>query len=95
MLPRLYEEFRNASPEERKDFKKKRFLILSRKERLNKEKKEKLDDLMAKNNRLFQAYLLKEQMLNLFDEQDEKSALERMETWFENVRRVDLSNLLR
>ena len=79
-------EFANADPEERKDFKHKRFLILSRGERLSEEDTEKLDDLMAKNERLYQAYLLKEQVASIFDEQDEAIGLERLEKWFENVK---------
>jgi len=80
------QEFANASPDERKNFKEKRFIILYRNERLTEEKKEKLNDLMVKNDRLYQAYLLKEQALDIFDEQDEKIALERLEMWFANVK---------
>jgi transposase len=80
------QEFANASPDEQKNFKKKRFIILYRNERLTEEKKEKLNDLMAKNDRLYRAYLLKEQALDIFDEQNEKTALERLERWFANVK---------
>lgn len=78
-------EFANASDEERKSFKKKRFIILYRKERLDEKKKEELNSLMVKNERLYQAYLLKEQILDIFDEQNEENASVRLERWFENV----------
>ena len=41
---------------------------------------------MAKNERLYQAYLLKEQVASIFDEQNEVIGLERLEKWFENVK---------
>lgn len=79
------QEFAKADAETRKNFKKKRFIILKRGKRLDKEKQETLNELMKENERLYQAYLLKEQALDIFDEDDEKTALERLDKWFENV----------
>jgi len=82
-------EFANASDEERKNFKKKRFIILYRNENLDEKKREELNALMAKNERLYQAYLLKEQILDIFDEQNEENASKRLDGWFENVAKAD------
>jgi hypothetical protein len=49
-------------------FKKKRFLILKRGKRLDEDARETLNTLMAENERLYQAYLLKEQALDIFEE---------------------------
>ena len=84
------QEFANASKEERKNMKNKRFLILSRGKRLDEEEREELKDLMAKNDTLYKGYLLKEQVQDILDEPDEKTALKRLKKWFENVKEAGL-----
>jgi len=64
----------------------KRFLILSRQERLDKEKKETLQDLLSLNKNLYAAYLLKEQALDIFDEESQENATKRLKRWIENVK---------
>ena len=85
------QEFAKADVETRKKYKKKRFLILKRGKRLDKEKQESLNALMAENERLYQAYLLKEQALDVFDERDEDNARKRLDKWFENVKEAGIS----
>jgi transposase len=84
------QEFANADVATRKKYKKKRFLILKRGKRLHEEKRETLHALMAENERLYQAYLLKEQALDIFDERDEATALNRLDKWFENVKEAGI-----
>jgi hypothetical protein len=60
------QEFAKADAVTRKKFKKKQFLILKRGKRLDEAAWETLNTLMAENERLYQAYLLKEQALDLF-----------------------------
>ncbi len=45
---------------------------------------------MTENERLYQAYLLKEQALDIFEERDEETALKRLDTWFKNVKKAAL-----
>jgi transposase len=78
-------EFANADEKERKEMKHKRFLILARQERLDKYEKESLNNLMQLNKELYKAYILKEQILDIFAESNEKSACERLQKWIENV----------
>ena len=85
------QEFEKADAATRKKFKKKRFLILKRRKKLDEEKQETLKTLMAENERLYQAYLLKEQALDIFDERDEATALQRLERWFANVKVAGLA----
>lgn len=85
------QEFARADAATRKKFKKKRFLILKRGKRLDEESRETLTSLMAENERLYQAYLLKEQALDIFDEKDEETALQRLERWFQNVKEARLA----
>jgi transposase len=85
------QEFAKADVETRKKYKKKRFLILKRGKKLDEEKRETLNALMVDNERLYQAYLLKEQALDIFDEQDEENALKRLDNWFENVKEAGIS----
>lgn len=78
-------EFAKADPEARKQMKKKRFLMLTRKKRLDDKKQETLKNLMDENEQLYRAYLLKEQGLDIFDEEDKNTALCRLDMWFKNV----------
>jgi transposase len=78
-------EFAQADAEERKLMKHKRFLILSRRKNLNPEEIETLDTLMKQNNALYVAYLLKEQGLDIFDEDNPISGLARLYKWMENI----------
>ncbi len=80
-------EFAKADDSERKNMKHKRFIILSREENLQKEDREELDKLMKKNEKLYKGYLLKEQILTIFE--DKKSTFEqikgRIEIWLSNI----------
>jgi len=77
-------EFAKADEEERKKMKKKRFLILSRQKNLESEKTEELNQLLEQNSTLYTAYVLKEQVLDIFD--DEKTiAKRRLNTWLKNI----------
>lgn len=84
------QEFAKADTETRKKFKKKRFIILRRNKRLDEKNKETLQELMKDNEKLYQAYLLKEQALDIFDEENEETALDRLDKWFENVKEAGL-----
>jgi transposase len=84
-------EFAKADPEERKLMKHKRFLILSRRKNLDKEKTETLESLIKQNNTLYVAYLLKEQVLDIFEEGDAISGIVRLYKWFENVANAGLT----
>lgn len=72
------QEFAKAYPELKKTFKKKCFVILKRNKRLDEKKRETLQNLMKENEKLYQAYLLKEQALDIFDEEKKETALKRL-----------------
>ena len=86
-------EFSRADFEERKRMKKKRFLILSRDKNLNNEKREELRTLLEINKNLQVAYILKEQILDIFDEKSKENALLRIEKWKENVINAQVEEL--
>ena len=83
-------EFLKASKEERINMKHKRFLILYRNKNLNKEQKKNLNELMKQNKKLYEAYLLKEQVLSIFDRKQKNIALERLNSWRENVKKAKI-----
>ena len=66
-------------------------MILKRGKRLDEGARETLNTLMAENERLYQSYLLKEQALDIFEEKDEETALQRLEQWFQNVKEAGLA----
>jgi len=78
-------EFAKANKEERINMKHKRFLILYRNKNLNKEQEKNLNELMDQNKTLYEAYLLKEQALNIFDRKQKNIALRKLENWKKNV----------
>ena len=83
-------EFLKADKEERINMKHKRFLILYRNKNLNKEQRNSLNELMKQNKKLYEAYLLKEQALSIFDRKQKNMALERLSSWEKNVRKAKI-----
>jgi len=80
-------EFAKAADEERIDVKRKRWIILSRENNLKPEQKETLIQLMKNNDRLYKAYLLKEQILSIFDDKTStfEKICDRIKSWLENI----------
>jgi len=78
-------EFAKASERERFYMKKKRFMILKREKNLNEKQKENLKELMDRNETLYTAYLLKEQISDILDEDNVTKALDRLSHWKKNV----------
>jgi transposase len=80
-------EFSGAEKQERIEMKHKRFIILKKADNLETKEKEALRSLMQSNARLYKAYLLKEQIISIFD--DKKSTFEKIReriiSWFENI----------
>lgn len=80
-------EFALVEPEERKLMKKKRWIILNRNKNLKSEQREELKTLMETNEKLYKAYILKEQILSIFDEKETTFEIikQRLTTWMENI----------
>ena len=80
-------EFDKATDEERVEMKRKRWVILTREHNLKTEQKEELAELMKRNDRLYKAYLLKEQILSIFEDKIStfEKICERINCWFENI----------
>jgi len=83
-------EFAKADKEERINMKHKRFLMLYRSKNLDIEQEKNLNELMDQNKKLYEAYLLKEQVLSIFDRKQKNIALERLKSWKENVQKSEL-----
>jgi transposase len=78
-------EFAKADEEQRKDMKKKRFVILRRRKNLSSNQIETLDEMMSYNDNLYRAYLMKEHIADIFDEDDYNESVKRLERWKKNV----------
>jgi len=85
------QEFAQADPEERKEMKHKRFLILSRNKNVEEEKREELETLLQQNESLSKAYLLKEQVLDILDESELDTGLKRLKKWMRNVEKSGIT----
>ena len=88
-------EFAIADVKERKEMKHKRFLILARNKNLKPEQKDDLEYLMNKNSRLYKAYILKEQIADIFEEDYENDAYWRLIDWMENVEKSKIQELIK
>jgi len=64
----------------------KRFLILHRRKNLTEEEDiESLDQILESNKPLYTAYVLKEEIADIFDDVNEARETIRLEQWFKNV----------
>jgi len=86
------EEFAKAAKEERIQMKRKRFIILKRGKNLTEDQQEKLQEIMENNELLYKAYLLKEQISDIFDEESFDSAMKRLQKWIQNVNESEISS---
>ena len=84
-ISKKIKEFSKANKEERIEMKHKRFLLLYRNKNLDKEQEKDLNELMEQNKKLYKAYLLKEQALNIFERKQRNVALRKLENWKKNV----------
>jgi transposase len=80
-------EFADASVDERKEMKHKRWVILKRPTNLNQDQKETLNELLENNKTLSMAYMIKEQILSIFEDKTStfEKICERINIWFENI----------
>jgi transposase len=74
-------EYRKASEIHKTLFKGVRYLLLSRAEKLNEQKSEKLSLLLELNEPLSKAYILKEDLRTFWDCDDEEQARSHIESW--------------
>ena len=88
-------EFANASIQDRKNMKHKRFIILRRGKNLTDVQNESLENLLSSNEILYKAYLLKEQLADIFDEDDYVTAILRLRKWVTNVIESNLKPFLK
>ena len=86
------QEFAKASENKRIEMKHKRFVILKRNKNLKTKQREDLKTIMKQNKRLYKAYLLKEQALDIMDEPNEQNAIKRFEQWIKNVKKSRLQS---
>ena len=78
--------FAQADKETRKLMKHKRFLVLHRRKNLTDEKDiESLEQLLNSNEPLYKAYVLKEEIADIYDDVNAESEIVRLEQWFQNV----------
>ncbi len=78
--------FAQSDKSTRKEMKHKRFLILHRRKNLTEEEDiESLDQILESNKPLYTAYVLKEEIADIFDDVNEDRETVRLEQWFKNV----------
>lgn len=87
--------YRDLQAGERKVIKGSRFLLLRGGERLGEEPKKRLDELMAANEPLYTAYLLKEELRMFWAMGDEQTATAVMDNWLAEARASGLKHFAR
>jgi len=86
-------EFAKADDDQRKNMKKKRFLILRRQRDLNDQQRENLERIMKDNLVLYKSYLIKEQLSDILDETDIYQGIKRLDGWIKNVEETGIERL--
>lgn len=87
--------YRDLEAADRTVIKGSRFLLLRGGERLDTEPKKRLGDLMAANEPLYTAYLLKEELRMFWAMGDEETATAVMDNWLAEVRASGLKHFMR
>ena len=87
--------YRELEAEERKVIKGSRFLLLRGGERLDTEPKQRLEELMAANEPLYTAYLLKEQLRMFWAMGEEQTAKVVLENWLAEARASGLEHFVK
>ena len=87
--------FAQADKSTKKEMKRKRFVILKRQKNLNQKQLESLKEISRINQPLYEAYLLKEQISDIFEEKDEEVAIKRLGVWMSNVINSGLAPLFK
>ena len=80
--------------EDRTFLKNKRYLLLKAKENITTKQRVLLKELLAVNEPLNTAYILKEEFRTIFDEQDSKAARKALRQWKRRVRESRIPELL-
>ena len=87
--------FHAAEPEKKRHFKRKRFLVLYKRDNLSEENEESLQKLLEINKELYMAYILKEQFLDIFEyENRHNMPVLRLIQWMDNVEDSGIKELL-
>ena len=70
-------------------------MILKREKNLNEKQKENLKELMDRNEILYSAYLLKEQISDILDEDNVTTALDILSHWTKNVYDSGINSMIK
>lgn len=81
-------------PAERKMMKHKRFLVLRRKKNVPDDRREELASLLEANQPLFKGYVLKEELLDILDEESLLDAILRFSVWTKNVAEAGIEEFM-
>lgn len=88
------QEYKKASEQDKAVIKGKRYLLLKNKEKLKQSQESKLKELFALNQKLFEVYLLKEELKRVWQTEDRSEATLILETWCEAAYETELSPVI-
>ncbi|MBK8869467.1 MAG: ISL3 family transposase [Elusimicrobia bacterium] len=87
-------QYKELPPEGRRYVKNSRFLLLRRREGLSAKGRVRLKELLAVNETLNTAYVLKEDLRGIFDIRDSKTARAEFRAWKQRARESDIPEIL-
>jgi len=88
-------EYRRASEDQRRFIKGSRYLLLRNRENLQPQQQVKLDELLAANKRLNAAYILKDQLKEIYSYSDRRLAKEALDQWCALAAEINESSIAR
>lgn len=86
---------RALDPDDRRHLKRSRWVLLKRPGRLRRSERARLETIRKANDKLYRAYLLKETLLNVYDEDDPERARDAIEAWLSWAQRSRLKPFVR
>jgi transposase len=84
-LDTVRKQLQPKTPKQKNQFKKRRLLLLKGMEKLNENQREKINPLLEQEEKLAQAYFLKESFRDIYKAKDRKEATKLIEDWLKEV----------
>jgi len=86
---------RALDPDERRHLKRTRWVLLKRPGRLRRSERARLETIRKANDKLYRAYLLKETLLDVYDQDDSQRARDAIDAWLSWAQRSRLNPFVR
>lgn len=89
------QEYRKVSEEDKKIIKGSRYLLLKNYDNLKNEQKPRLSELLSINQKIFEVYLLKDELKRIWQTDDREEASQILESWYQATYETELTPVIK